>query len=199
MTATTNTSVVEHRIGQRGRFTLRVPSGDVRVRAIDGDVARVRDLDGRNLYNDFQVETGDGFLSLRSTEGPFKANRDADGGLNFILDLAFLRKGHSSELEVELPRNTTVQLETASADVHVDGLAGDGRYRTASGELTLVAVGGAVDIEAVSGDVEVSSTAEMSIGCRTVSGEVTVRAAKLSRLQVTTTSGDVRAQGALAG
>ena len=188
MTTTTNGATVEHSIGLRGRFTLRLPSGDVVVRAVDGETARVRDREGHPLGDRFTIETGDGSLSLRAPENT----------LGF-LDIGFRRKGGHADLEVELPRFASIQLETASADVRVDGLKGEGRYRTASGELTFAAVGGSIDIEAVSGDVDVRADAEMSIGCRTVSGEVTVEAPRLTRLQVTTTSGDIRATGQLAG
>ncbi|MCI0346232.1 MAG: DUF4097 domain-containing protein, partial [Chloroflexi bacterium] len=153
MTATTNAATLEHTIGLRGRFSLRVPSGDVRIRAVDGEVARVRDLDGRSLAERFTIEAGDGSLSLRAP----------DGGINFILDLGFLRRGHHANLDVELPRLATIQLETASADVRCDGLHGTSHFRTASGELMLTAAGGSIDIEAVSGDVHVTADAEVSV------------------------------------
>ena len=189
MTATTSPATIEHTIGARGRFTLRVPSGDIRVVAVDGDVARVRDLDGRSLAERFTIEAADGSLSLRAP----------DRGLNFILDLGSLRRGGHANLEVELPRLATVDLETASADVRANGLQGTSHFRTASGELMLTAAGGSIDIEAVSGDVHVSADAEVSVGCRTVSGDVGVEAASLKRFQVTTTSGDIRATGVMAG
>ncbi|MCI0347707.1 MAG: DUF4097 domain-containing protein, partial [Chloroflexi bacterium] len=132
---------------------------------------------------------GDGSLSLRAP----------DGGINFILDLGFLRRGPHANLDVELPRLATIQLETASADVRCDGLHGTSHFRTASGELMLTAAGGSIDIEAVSGDVHVTADAEVSVGCRTVSGEVSVESPTLRRLQVTTTSGDIRATGDMAG
>ena len=189
MTATASAATLAHAIGLRGRFTLRVPSGDILIRAVDGEVARVRDREGHSLAERFRIEAGDGSLSLRVP----------DGGLNFLLDLGFLRRGHHASLEVELPRLATVQLETASADVRADGLQGTSQFRTASGELMLTAAGGSIDIEAVSGDVHVRADAEVSVGCRTVSGEVSVEAATIKRFQVTTTSGDVRATGTLAG
>ena len=190
MTTTTSAATLEHTIGQTGRFVLRVRSGEVRVRAVDGDVARVRDLDGRSLADRFEIETREGLLSLRA--------RDS-GGLNFVIDLGFLNRGSHANLEIDVPRRATVEFETASADIEADGLQGSTHVRTASGELMLTAAGGSIDIEAVSGDVHVSGDLPMSVGCRTVSGEVAVEAPSLNRFQVTTTSGDVRAVGVLTG
>jgi hypothetical protein len=188
MTATTNAATIEHTIGERGRFTLRVPSGDIRVRGVDGEVARVRDLDGHSLSDRFQIETGEGSLSLRAPDG-----------INLLVDLSFLRKGHSADLEIDVPHHAIVQLETASADIEADRLLGETRIRTASGELMLTAAGGSIDIEAVSGDVQVTGDLPMSVACRTVSGDVAVEAPKLSRFQAKTTSGDIRVTGELKG
>ena len=58
------------------------------------------------------------------------------------------------ELEVELPRRATVVLEAASGDFEADGLIGDQRYRTASGDVRLRDVAGRISVDAVSGDVQ---------------------------------------------
>ena len=189
MTSTTSSATVEHRIGARGRFALLLPAGDVVVRGVDGEVARVRDLDGRSLGDRFRIEAADGSLSLRAPES----------GFNFVLDLGFLKRGHHANLEVELPRLASVQLETASADVRVDGLQGDGQYKTAAGELMLTHAGGSVDVEGVSGEIEIAADGDLKVACRTVSGDVSVHAGTLTRLQVNTTSGDMKARGRLAG
>ena len=189
MTSTTSSALVEHRIGIRGRFALRLPAGDVLVRGVDGEVARVRDLDGRSLADQFRIEAADGSLSLRAPEG----------GFNFVLDLGFLKRGYHANLEVELPRLASVHLETASADVRVDGVQGDGQYKTASGELVLTHAGGSVDVEGVSGEIEIAAEGDLEFGGRTVSGDVSVRAGTFKRLQVNTTSGDMKARGRLVG
>ncbi len=187
MTATTNAATLEHPIGQRGRFSLRVPAGDIVVRGVDGEIARIRDLEGRALAERFRIDAGEGSLSLRAPDG-----------LNFF-DIGFRpRTGHFN-LEIEVPRMSTVELETASADVRAGGLHGTSQFRTASGELMLTEAGGSIEIEAVSGDVHVSADAAVSVGCRTVSGEVSIDAPALSRFQIRTTSGDIHASGVFAG
>ena len=65
------------------------------------------------------------------------------------------RGGHAPELDVELPRRATVVIETVSAEIEVDGLVGDQRYRTTSGDLDLRTVSGRLVIETVSADLDI--------------------------------------------
>ena len=58
------TAQLEHHIGPTGRFSLKVPSGSITIRGIDGDVARIRDLTGRALADRFSIDAGTGHLSL---------------------------------------------------------------------------------------------------------------------------------------
>ena len=131
----------------------------------------------------FAVELGDGSLSLRA---------DKRGG-------SWHGGGGTPDLEVDLPRGATVVIEGGSADIEVDGLAGDQRYRTASGDMALRGVTGRVAIDAVSGDVDISVTGEAALTIKTVSGDVELRAATITALDATTTSGDLRIAGRLAG
>jgi hypothetical protein len=133
----------------------------------------------------FAIALGDGSASLR-------ANRGLDP-----LDLS--GRGRTPNIEIDLPRRATIVVETASAEVTVDGLLGDQRYRTASGDMRLRAVSGRVAVEAVSGDIDVVATGEADMTLRTVSGDVELRAATLRSLQATTTSGDLKVAGRLAG
>ena len=45
--------------------------------------------------------------------------------------------GHDPAIEVDLPHRPSVVVETTSAEIEADGLLGDQRYRTTSGEVTL--------------------------------------------------------------
>ena len=132
----------------------------------------------------FAIGLGEGNVSLRAGRG---------------LDRSIAGGGATPNLEIELPRRATVVVETASADIEVDGLAGDQRYRTASGEVRLRAVTNRIAIEAVSGDIDVVATGEADVSVRTVSGDVALRAATLRSLQAATTSGDLKVAGRLLG
>lgn len=189
MTTATGSNL-EHEIGADGLLALRLRDGEVRLHAVDGENVRVRDVNSHDLDDMFAIEAAAGSLSL-------KAGR----GLEIVVGPRSMRRGrgHTPELEIEMPRRATLVLEAASGDVEADGLLGDQRYRTASGDVVLRAVSGRVSVEVVSGDVEVSATGEAQVSARSVSGDVAIRAATLSALQVTTTSGDVKVAGHLAG
>ena len=185
MTATTTGSSLEHTIGEEGLFSIRLRDGDARFRAVDGADLRVRDVNDHDLAGMFEVGLGDGSASLRAIRGADPVGRRGDG--------------HTPDLEIELPRRATVVIETSSAEIEVDGLHGDQRYRTSSGDMVLREVGGRIAIETVSGDVDVVATGQADVTLRTVSGDVELRAGTLRSLGATTTSGDLKIAGRLAG
>jgi hypothetical protein len=190
MTSATAASTIEHELGSHGHFALRMPSGTASIQGVDGDVARVRDLTGRSLTDRFQVTAQPGVLEL-VPRGRFNVSVQI-GNLE-------LGGGPSADLVIELPRTTRVALDTASADVSVTGIAAPGRYRTTSGDLIIQDAGGDLEVEAVSGDLRIEAVAPIELGARTISGDGTIRAPKLHRLELTTTSGDLRVDSELDG
>lgn len=189
MTGIATDAEVQHQVGRSGRFALRLPAGSVSVTAIDGEVAKVRDLAGRSLAERFDIVKGDGSLELTA--------RNRFGIALAIGDFSI--GGGSAELVVELPQGTRVAIDTASADVSVTGIAGPGRYRTASGDLILQDVAGNLEVEGVSADIRIEATAPIELSGRTISGDVVVRAPRLTRFEYTTTSGDLRVDAELNG
>jgi hypothetical protein len=184
---TTNTTGPElvHVIGAEGLVSIRVRDGDLRLRAVDGETLHVRDTHGRDLGSMLTIELGAGSASLSERHG---------SGVSFDA-----RGRHTPELVVELPRRATVVVETVSAEIDVDGLVGDQRYRTTSGDIGLRAASGRLAIEAVSADIDIRATGEAEVAARTVSGDVELRAGTLRSLRLTTTSGDVSVAGRLIG
>lgn len=180
---------LEHRIGANGRFALRLPAGEVSVRAVDGELARVRDLDGRSLAERFDI---------RATADALELVAKARLGLSFQ-NGSLTIGGQAAELDIELPRRSRLAIDAASTDVSVAGIAGPGRFRTASGDLILTDIGGNVEFEAVSADVRVEAVVPIELVGKTISGDVSVRAPRLTRLEMTTTSGDVRVDADFAG
>ena len=180
------TAQLEHHIGPTGRFSLKVPSGSVTIRGIDGDVARIRDLTGRALADRFSIDAGTGHLSL-------------EGKTRFGLGIQISLRSSDEELEIEVPRSANVAIDTASADVEATGLAGPKRFKTASGEMTLVDVAGELEVEAVSGDVTITANDRIDARVRTISGDLGLRAPSLARLEAGTTSGDFLLDAELSG
>jgi hypothetical protein len=172
-------TAMEQKIGPRGRFVLKFASGDVAIKGIEGDTARVRSLDDL-----FTIETGDDHLELRQAEK---------------FGLGIFGRGQSAELDVEVPHGATVSVETASADIVARDLSGAKRFRTASGEVSLNRLAGAIDVETVSGEIELDGQAPVDLAAKTVSGDVEIRVPSLRKLDLGTTSGDVRVDAELTG
>jgi hypothetical protein len=188
---TTTSASLEHQIGSEGLLALRLRDGEVRLRGVDGETVRVRDINGHALGDMFEIESAPGSLSL-------KAGR----GLEIVIGPRSMRRGygrHTPELEIELPRRATLVIEASSGDVDADGLIGDQRYRTASGDIVLRAVSGKLSLDVVSGDIDVTATGEAEVTARSVSGDIELRAARLSTLQLASTSGDLNVAGQLVG
>jgi len=190
MTTSTIGSTFEHELGARGRFVARLRVGDITVRAVDGEVARIRDSEGRDLGESIGIQAGPGELEIQPM---------GEKGLGFVLSIGSRRFGRGGDLEIDLPRGTAVSLETTSGEIDVDGIQGPGHYRSASGGIRLRGVRGVLEVSAISGDVEIAAEDEIALQLRTVSGDARVRAPRISRLGLTTVSGDVRVDGDLSG
>lgn len=180
----TTINSVEHAIGAEGLFVLQLASGDVRLRGIDGDVARVEDRHGNPIVDDFDIETGEGSLAVRGRKG---LRIKVGPGRN-----------DTPDLDVRVPHGATIIVEAASSDIEAEDLDGDQRFQTSSGDIELLRVSGTVSVEAASGDVELLSTGRLRLKARTVSGDLAVRAGELAEIVAATTSGDLTIAGELA-
>ena len=196
------TQSIDHGIGERGSVSLKVVSGDVRVRGIAGDEAHVRatfnisaasDADADRIFEAAQlrVNRSKGELSIHEPDGNHSIGsvigRLLGGGDRYELTL-----------EAELPINAAVELTAVSSDVDVSELRGDQRYQTVSGDLSVSRGGGSVRLESVSGDATVRSDEPLSIQSQGVSGDLNISAPILRSLRANTVSGDVELEGELA-
>jgi hypothetical protein len=173
---------LEHEIGATGLLAIRARSGTIRLRAVDGGTVRVH---GEDLEDAADIDRATGSLSI-------------DAGRDGIAE-AGRRRRHLRDLTVDVPTRANVVVETTSGAITVEGLLGDQRYRTASGDIDLREVAGRLSVEAMSGDVEATVVDDAEINARTVSGDLAIRAATIGALKASTTSGDVRIAGRLAG
>jgi hypothetical protein len=190
MTAPTNTaSEISHQIGATGRFTLRIPSGEVQIRGTASDVATVRERNGRSLADRFEIGLENGSLELVARKR---------FGITLSID-HHQWGGGTPDLDIEVPARAAVVIDTASGDVTARGLVGSQRFRTASGDLAMQATGGEIELDAVSGDVRIDATAVLEIVGKTISGDLRIRAPRLTRFDVATTSGDMQLDAQLAG
>lgn len=182
---TTNAAgvVVDHRIGSRGTLTIRVAAAEIRLAGTDGDRVAVRTPDGRTLSDRVVIETTDDGISIREKSG-----------------ISFGRGHRTVQLEIEVPAEAAISVETASGWIDGQGLRGEQqRYRTVSGEIGLRAGAGRIDVGSVSGDVRLDLASAATIGIKSVSGDVTLTGGRLDAIRVQTTSGDVRVDSPLVG
>ena len=190
MTADTHIGAeLRHTIGARGRFVLRVPAGEVRIVGTDSADAVVRERNGRDLGERFEIGARDGVLELVARQR---------FGITISIDNHVWGRGTPS-LDVEVPARADVIVHTASADIVTSGHLGEKEYRTASGDLVFDACAGEIDLDAVSGDVRVDAIGSLDLHGKTISGDLRIRAPRLDRFDLATTSGDVWLDAELAG
>jgi Putative adhesin len=170
-----------------GDVELLTTASEVRVRGHDEDVVRVRVLDDAEIDDVLRVEGGPDHVRIHDLDGPA-----------FRLGPLTLRPRHAPDLELEVPRRARLTVRTVSGDVVAEGLAGETRWATTSGELRLALDGGPVRVESTSGDVDLRASAEISLGIRSVSGDLRIRAPRLLGLAAESTSGEVHVEAALA-
>lgn len=183
---TPTTTTIEHRIGANGSVTLKVASGGVTVHGVDGDTVRLSSPTGRDLTEDYRLETGDGRLELTTREG-------LSSGFGWLTGRRF------DPIHADVPHGAAFHLDTASGSVEVDGLCGEQRYRAASGSIELSDVAGDITVDHVSGDVRLRASGTLSLVARTVSGDVSASAPAFEKIQARMMSGGVRIAGRLVG
>jgi DUF4097 and DUF4098 domain-containing protein YvlB len=187
MSHTTATgTTLEHRVGPRGRFVLQQASGDVVIQGVEGDTVRVRSLDDKALSDVFDIEVDDDKVELRQRGG-------------FDAGMRLFSRGSGADLKIEVPHGASVSVDTGSADIDASDLSGEKRFRTASGEVSLDRLAGALDVETVSGEIEIDGAAPLDLAAKSVSGDVHVRVPSIRRLDLGTTSGDIRLDAELTG
>lgn len=174
-------AVISHRIGRTGRFSLNNISGDIRVRGVEGDEARVvARWDGHS--NDpmpLAINRGDGYLEIETDQklGWFSFHRG------------------SIEFEIDLPFNARVDITAVSADVEAHLLTGEQSYRSVSGDLLIDGTGGRISAVTVSGDVSLTAVRPAEVNLTSTSGDVEAFAETFQPVRLKTVSGDMTLRG----
>lgn len=191
------TDVVEHLIGDRGLLQIRAVDGEVRIRGVDGDTARVVDREGKQGVI---ARRGPGRLEVTSSDpdpaewgtswGGFLAGR-----LNFRLGRGWRRPAN---FDIDLPRGARLEVDGVRAIVQSTGLAGPQRYRTISGDVDVTDVSdGPIVLDSVSGDLTLRTSSRISLQAKTISARLAITAPELTAVDVQTTSGDAHITGRL--
>jgi DUF4097 and DUF4098 domain-containing protein YvlB len=102
-------------------------------------------------------------------------------------------RGISSELSINIPQGSSVQVHTVSADIEVSDVEGEQQLESVSGDVTTAAHAADIELGSVSGDIEVQGD-NQSIRSRisTVSGDIEADSLA-GELQAESVSGEVTA------
>lgn len=119
-------------------------------------------------------------------------------------------RGIDSDLHINIPENSSIDVGAVSADIDVTDVLGEQRLHTVSGDVTTESAGNDVMAESVSGDVEVEgdkkdTETEAStvsgdvtlfrvsgtVNAESVSGDVVVDEGSFSRAQLNTVNGEI--------
>ena len=128
--------------------------------------------------------------------GVERLDLDTSGGRTVVK--VVLPRGNShdgdADIEVSVPRNSSVEVSAVSADVSSRGVLGTQRLKSVSGEVTADIAGDESEVRSVSGDVTVRGSGKpMRLRVSSVSGNLDLTNAAGS-LDVVTVSGDARVQ-----
>jgi DUF4097 and DUF4098 domain-containing protein YvlB len=97
----------------------------------------------------------------------------------------------ASDLVINVPENSSLEISTVSADVSVADVLGRQEVDTVSGDIEIAAYASDVDIETVSGDVEIGGDDEkMRVRADSVSGDMDFQNLN-GEVEIDTVSGDV--------
>ena len=180
---------IRHTIGAAGQLTINNVSGDVALRAIDGDevVVNVRSESGRSEWLPLTVRKSDGALTI-----------DVEKRGSFAMFGTFFGSSDGIQFEVGVPRSAFVQVNTVSADITSNFLSGEQSYKTVSADIEINPDGGRIKAVTVSGDIEVRAANPVDVSANTTSGDVNIEGAVISRFDARTVSGDVEFEAGLA-
>jgi DUF4097 and DUF4098 domain-containing protein YvlB len=107
-------------------------------------------------------------------------------------------------LDIKVPAGASLDINTVSADIDVQGVRGAQRLEAVSGDVTTAAYGEQLDVRTISGDAVVNGTGgtvrgvDGELEAQSVSGNVELDLGTATRLQLETVSGNLKASLTLA-
>ncbi|MDQ2853698.1 MAG: DUF4097 family beta strand repeat-containing protein [Chloroflexota bacterium] len=196
------TQSIDHDIGDHGRVSLKVTSGDVRLGGIPGGEAHVRATFEISASSDADADRIFEAIQLRVHRSPGELSIEEEMGtpsIGAVISQLFGARDHYElTMQAEVPSASRLELTAVSSDLDVNGLSGEQSYRTVSGDLSLDEVGGSVRVETVSGDATIRANQPLAADAQAVSGDLHITAATLRSLRANTVSGDVELEAELA-
>jgi DUF4097 and DUF4098 domain-containing protein YvlB len=135
-------------------------------------------------------------VQVTGTKGQGVERVDVDSSSGRTVVKVVLPRGSShdgdADIEVSVPRGSSVEVSAVSADVSSHGVLGTQRLKSVSGEVTADISGNESEVSSVSGDVTVRGDGKaISLRVKSVSGSLDL-INTAGRVDVVTVSGDAR-------
>ena len=124
----------------------------------------------------------------------------------------------SSDLVIQVPENSSIEVGAVSADIEIADVYGEQRLHVVSGDIVTEAYGEDVQAESVSGDIEIDGDRQMihsrlssvsgdietsqlsgDFEATSVSGDLVIADGSFERVQANTVNGDIAFRGELEG
>jgi DUF4097 and DUF4098 domain-containing protein YvlB len=179
-----NPSEIRHRIGETGQLTINNVSGDIELRAVDGDevtvVAQTQSMRSEALP-----------ITVYKGEGSLTIDVEKRGG-SFAQFGTWFGLSDGLDFHVDVPRAARVTINSVSADIGSHFLSGEQSYKSVSGDIAVDPDGGKLNLQTVSGDIEVRAAEPIELSVNTTSGDVKVEGAVVNRFDARTVSGDIQ-------
>jgi len=150
-----------------------------------------------NISGEIKVAgwTGDGVNITGTLEDGVRELDISSGGNRLTIEVELERRSRrgSAYLTIKVPTNANLEIETVSANISVDGVAGELELESVSGHVEVSGEPRSLEAASVSGNVIAASTA-LSSDLESVSGNIIVRHAT-GRLDASVVSGDIEIEG----
>lgn len=155
-----------------GHVDVSIISGSIEVDGWSRDSVEVTGTIGRNVEDVLVERSGDKIKIKLKTPRNHGRSIDAD-------------------LHISVPRDSSMNVGTVSADIDVTEVLGDQSLHTVSGDITTEFSGADIKAESVSGDVEIGSDdAEGNVEAVSVAGDVSVFGVS-GEVELETVTGDI--------
>jgi DUF4097 and DUF4098 domain-containing protein YvlB len=160
------------------------PNGEVVISNVSGTID-VRGWDRNEVHVTGQLDSGVERVDVESSGGRTVIKVVLPRGNNHDGD---------ADIEVSVPRGSSIEVSAVSADVSSRGVLGTQRLKSVSGEITADIAGTESEVRSVSGDLTVRGSGKpISLRVSSVSGSLDLTNAA-GKLDVVTVSGDARVQ-----
>lgn len=169
-----------------GRANVHVHTNDGSVRVITSDTQQV----------EFRVKTeGSGWGFGFGDDSHIDSRQDGDlvelnaHVRNYVIGF----NNRHTEIEVSMPKNSDLQLETSDGSIDISAVNGDVRANTSDGSIKVAQVNGTIEVSSSDGSIE-ARTLKGTVKLRTSDGSI--RATELDgRCEASSSDGSVRVEG----